>query len=516
MTAPRPDAYLGIDLGAESGRAMVGVLRDGQVALHPVHRFANSPVSRAGGLYWDIESLWANVLESVRRGREWVDSHGARLRSVGVDTWGVDFALLSASGELACAPRCYRDPRHQPAYERILAEWGADSIYQATGIQFLALNTLYQLAAGQPEFTRAGAARLLFMPDLMHYRLTARMANEATIASTSQMVDVRTGQWIADWFVRLGLSPGLVAPTLPPATVLGSLSGPVAAATGAPADTQVILPASHDTASAVAAVPAGQEPSWCYISSGTWSLLGAEIASPCVTPATQAAGFTNERGVGNTIRFLKNLTGLWLVQECRREWEQSGQTFDYEQLAALARGAEPFRTVVDPCDGPFASPGGMVEKIRQFARRTGQPPPETPGQVVRGCLEGLALAYRRTLRELEAVLGARFAVIHVVGGGSRNALLNQLTADATGRPVIAGPSEATALGNVLIQAMGDGRVRDRFELRRIAAARPSWRASSRARQRSGTRRKRGWHDRPAAAAVRLIRSFAAGRSSDIS
>jgi rhamnulokinase len=464
-------AYLAIDLGAESGRVIAATLADGRIELEEIHRFGHEPVWLPTGLHWDITGIWREIVAGLRKAADWRSSRDVRLVSVGVDTWGVDWALIDQAGELVGLPHAYRDPRNQAAYERVVAQLGAERIYQTTGIQFMALNTLNSLAAHQLTDPRAlaSAARLLFMPDLFHYWLSGEAANEATIASTSQMTDCRSRAWATELVAELGLPSHMLHATVAPGTVLGTIRPQLAADTGLPADLQVVAPASHDTASAIAAVPGSENTSWCYLSSGTWSLLGAELQQPCVSPAAQAAVFTNELGVLGTTRFLKNIPGLWLVQECRRELARQGREIDYAGLARLAAQSEPFRTLVDPSDETFGSPGNMLERIAAVARRSGQPAPESPGQFVRACLESLALAYREKLAQLESILDRRFEVIHVVGGGGKNGLLCQMTADATARRVVVGPYEATALGNALVQAMAFGAVSNLVELRRIVA-----------------------------------------------
>jgi rhamnulokinase len=464
------NAYIAIDLGAESGRVIVGVLADERLHLEEVHRFAHEPIWLPTGLHWDITGIWRETLAGLRRAAAWTKANRVDPVSVGVDTWGVDWALVDDAGELVGLPHAYRDPRNTAAYEEVLAKLGRDRIYQTTGIQFMPLNTLYSLYAhklADPGALTGG--KLLFMPDLFHFWLSGRRTIEATIASTSQMVDCHTGDWAEEMLAELGLPTPEPRPITAPGDEIGPLLKKLAEDTGLPVGMRVVAPATHDTASAVAAVPAVEGTDWCYLSSGTWSLLGAEIDAPCVTGAAQAASFTNERGVANTIRFLKNIPGLWLVQECRREFARAGQEFNYETLARLAEEAPAFGALIDPAHEAFQSPGDMPRKIAEFARTTGQPTPESPGQLVRSCLESLALAYREKLETLEAILGRRFEVIHVVGGGGKNALLSQMTADATGREVVVGPFEATATGNALVQAMAVGDVRDLAELRKIVA-----------------------------------------------
>ena len=462
-------AYLAIDLGAESGRAIVGIVDEGQLTLHDVHRFRHLARQLPSGLHWDLMGLWGNILDGVRCAVEWAEEHDMTLTSLGVDTWGVDYAVIGKSGDLLALPHCYRDERNNVAFEEAVEAVGSEALYDATGIQLLALNTLYQVLAqhhAEPDVLPQ-ADKLLFMPDLLHYFFTGKATCEATIASTSQMTDARTGGWNLDLLTKLNLPTQMLGEIVPPGSTVGKLLPHVAAATGASPDLQVVAPASHDTASAVAAVPADANTNWCYVSSGTWSLMGAELAEPCLTAEARAANFTNEGGVDGTIRFLKNLIGLWPVQECRRAFEQSGNTLDYAELTQAAADVEPFRTLIDLNYPPLMSPGEMPEKIAEFARNTSQPEPTTPGQLVRCCLESLALHYRRTLEELESVIDRRFDVMHVVGGGGRNKLLNQMTANAIGRPAIVGPEEATAAGNVLVQAIAAGQIADLSELRQV-------------------------------------------------
>lgn len=485
-------AYIAIDLGAESGRVMIGELaatrRGGcpRLRLEEVHRFNHDAQWWPTGLHWDITGIWREILAGLRRAADWARSNRARLVSVGVDTWGVDWALVDNAGELVGLPHAYRDPRNRNAYEQVLAKLGKERIYQTTGIQFMPLNTLYSLYAHQlaDPGALAAADQLLFMPDLFHFWLSGNRVVEATNASTSQMVDCHTGDWAREMVAELGIPTQILGPISPPGTEVGKLRGTLVEVTGLSADLRVVAPATHDTASAVAAVPAGVGPGdgplfsqsrekgtvpWCYLSSGTWSLLGAEIDAPCTSPAAQSASFTNELGIDGTIRFLKNIPGLWPVQECRRDFARRGENLDYAALARLANEAAAFRTIVDLGHASLQTPGEMPRKIEEFAASTGQPKPGSAGEFVRTCLESLALAYRDKLEALESILDRRFDVIHIVGGGGKNELLNQMTASATGRRVIVGPYEATATGNVLVQAMSSGEISDLAGLRRIVS-----------------------------------------------
>ncbi|XVJ58931.1 MAG: rhamnulokinase [Tepidisphaera sp.] len=462
--------HLAIDLGAESGRAVVGVLSDGVLETAEVHRFAHAPRSVSGGLFWDLDLLWREIRAGLAAAGAWCKGRGVSLATVGVDTWGVDYALVDAAGELLESPRCYRDPRNAAAYERVLAEVGEETIYAATGIQFMALNTLYQLAATKqetPDLLRR-ASRLLFMPDLFHFMLTGEMKTERSIASTSQMLDPTTGTWATSLLERCGIPGRILGEPVDAGTVVGAVKRSVLDEAGVAGPVLVVTPAAHDTASAVAAVPAGPGP-WAYLSSGTWSLMGVELSTPILSEQARRAPFTNELGVGRSVRFLKNIAGLWLLQETRRDLAELGESKDYAELAREAEASPAFRTLIDPDRAEFAAPGGMIGKIQAFARATGQPEPRTSGELARSCVDSLALAYGRVGEKLRAVTGTTPETLHVVGGGGRNALLNQLTADATGMNVAVGPYEATSTGNLLIQAMGVGAVGGIGELRRISA-----------------------------------------------
>jgi rhamnulokinase len=453
---------LAIDVGAESGRGILGRFDGSRVTLETVHRFPNGPVRLLDQLVWDAPGLYREILTAVRKA-----AADPGVDSVGVDTWGVDFGLIGRDGSLLGLPRHYRDPHTETAMAEAFAVVPRDEIYRRTGVQFLRFNTLYQLLAlrrdGSPQFEAAKS--LLFMPDLFHYWLTGNPVNEFTNASTSQMTDPCRRGWDQELCARFGLPGKLLGPIVPPGTALGPVRPSVAADTGGGA-IPVVAPATHDTASAVAAVPASGE-NWAYLSSGTWSLLGVELPEPVVTDASLAANFTNEGGLGGTTRFLKNIMGLWLVQECKHSFERAGHRHSYDELARLAEAAEPFRSLIDPDDPSFLLPPDMPAAIAAFCRRTGQLEPDSPGAFVRCCLESLALQYRHVLELLERLTGRRVDVLHVVGGGCQNALFNQFTADAIQRPVLAGPVEATALGNVLAQALGHGWLASHDDVRAV-------------------------------------------------
>ena len=447
--------YLAFDLGAESGRAMLGTLAGGRLALEELHRFPNTPVRVFQALYWDTLRLWHDIqqgLAAATRDRK------LALAGIGVDTWGVDFALLGADGMLVDNPRHYRDPRTNGVMEKLFAVVPREEVFRQTGIQFMQLNTLYQLyamkLAASPAL--ATARTLLFMPDLFNYWLTGNAKSELTIASTSQFYNPRARRWASEIFAALGLPAGILPEIVEPGTKLGEHAGiPVYATAG------------HDTASAVAAVPA-EGTDWVYISSGTWSLMGVEADAPVIDDRTRALNFTNELGVSGKIRLLKNIAGLWLLQECRRAWIAEGTEYSYAELTQMAAQARPFVTSIDP--DAFLEPGDMPAKIAAHCREKGRPAPSTPGEFARTILESLAARYSQVLESLEAVMGRRYRVIHIVGGGSRNRVLNQFVADATDRTVIAGPTEATAMGNILIQAMAAGEVRDLAQAREVVRA----------------------------------------------
>lgn len=470
-TTNGPSHFLAFDLGAESGRAVLGKLHGGRLSVHEVRRFPNTPLPLNGHIHWNVHALLAEMKAAMR---EAAGAMGARPASLGVDTWGVDFGLLDRDGGLLGLPFCYRDHRNAGAMEDYLKLVPREALYEATGIQFMPFNTLFQVYAMVRDRSPLldAAADLLFMPDLFNYLLTGRKAAEHTIASTSQMLDPRTRAWIPGLFQAMGLSKRLLQPIVDPGTVLGNLTEAVAAQTGY-RDVSVVATAGHDTAAAVAAVPAeGRD--WAYISSGTWSLVGVEETAPVLSPQSLAANFTNEGGVGGTVRFLKNVTGLWLVQGCRKAWGGEAAP-TYEELARAAAEAPPFAALVDPDHPGFLNPPDMPEAVAAYCRATGQKPPASRAALVRSLFESLALKYRHVIDQLRLVRGRPVERIHVIGGGSRNALLCRFTAEATGLPVVAGPAEATAVGNILVQAMAMGRVaspagiraiiRDSFELR---------------------------------------------------
>ena len=456
--------YVALDLGAESGRAVVGCFDGEKLTLSTLHRFPNRPVKVFGGLYWDVLRLFGEMVAALGLYRR---EFGDRLEGIGLDTWGVDFALIGRDNQLIGNPHHYRDPRTEGMLDAAFERVPRKEIFEDTGIQFMEINTLYQLLSiklsEHPALDQAEA--LLMMPDLFNFWLTGVKVCEFSDATTTQFYDPRQRDWARPLLEKLGLPTHFLQEIVQPGTVLGPLHPDIAAETGLPG-VSVIAPACHDTGSAVAAVPAQSE-DFAYISSGTWSLMGVESPEPVISEDSLAFNFTNEGGVCDTFRLLKNIMGLWLVQECRRTWAQEGKELSYTEITHMATQSAAFGPLVEPDSHEFLRPGDMPSRIREFCVRTGQEQPKTRGEIVRCALESLALKYRWVLEKLELMRGKRLAVIHVVGGGSQNQLLCQLTADATQRPVIAGPIEAAATGNILMQALAQGRIASLSEGRDI-------------------------------------------------
>ena len=447
--------FLAFDLGAESGRAVMGLLKGGKLRLADVHRFANGGVSVGKSLYWDVLRLFDEMKQGLRLA---VQAHGRDISGAGVDTWGVDFGLLGPNDVLLENPHCYRDSRIDGMMAEAEKLAPRQEIYEQTGIQFMPVNTLYQmLAVSRTDPWQLDTARtMLMMPDLFNFWFTGVKANEFTEATTTQFYNPRTGDWARSLLGKMGIPTHFLGEVVQPGTVLGKLRRSVADEVGA-AEIPFIAPATHDTGSAVAAVPATGR-GHVYISSGTWSLMGIESEEPVINERALEFNVTNEGGVANTFRVLRNIMGLWLVQECRRTWAQEGTEHTYAELTDMAAAAEPFRSLVDPDDVSFLKPGDMPSRIAEFCKRTDQPAPADKGSVVRCALDSLALKYRWVLERLEMLTGRRLEPIHIVGGGTQNRLLCQLTANVTARPVVAGPVEATAIGNILVQAFGLGHI----------------------------------------------------------
>jgi rhamnulokinase len=459
--------YLAIDLGAESGRLIVGSLADDHLVLTETHRFANRPVCLPDGLHWDVLRLWSEIKTGLCLSS---GQFNQGLDGVGIDSWGVDFALLDRSGAMLSNPHHYRDERTNGMLEAAFQCMPPAQIFASTGIQFMQINTLYQLLSislqGSPLLDMAD--RFVTIPDLFNYWLSGVITNEFTNATTTQCFDPRRRDWVFPVLNAMGIPARIFGPVADPGTLIGPLRPDLAHETGLD-QARVILPACHDTGSAVAAIPArGRDFAW--ISSGTWSIIGVEASMPQVDEKALQYNFTNEGGVFGTWRLSKNVMGLWLVQECRRLWSRPGDELSYAELTRQADEAEPFLCVLDPDDEGFLHPADMPSRIQQYCVETGQTVPQTRGQIVRAALEGIALKYRFQLERLEELTRKHLSPIHIVGGGTRNRLLNQFTADATGRTVIAGPVEATAIGNLLVQAIGLGALGSLAEARQVVHA----------------------------------------------
>jgi rhamnulokinase len=446
--------YIACDLGAESGRVMLGTLANDQLSIEEIHRFPNGAIAIRESLRWDVLRLFEEIKDGLRK----IAARGISASSVSCDSWGVDYVLLHGNEPMLTAPFQYRDSRTDGGLERAFAVMPADEIFAETGIQFLFMNTLYQLHADllQRPALFSLADRFLTIGDYFNFLFSGVPKAEESLASTTQLYNPQQRMWSKKLIKKFGFPERIFPEVVPSGTRLGPLLPALAAETGL-RDAQVLASCSHDTGAAVAAVPAEGD-SWAYLSSGTWSLLGIESPAPIITAKSRQYNFTNEIGYGGSIRFLKNIIGLWILQECRRAWAKAGENYNYDQLTQMAE-AVPLgagRAFIDPNETRFAKPDNMPQKIVDYCRETNQPAPTTAGEFVRCVLESLALLYRQTLDQIEEVTGRKLATLYIVGGGSKNQLLNQFTADATGRPVIAGPVECTAIGNVLIQAIAMG------------------------------------------------------------
>ena len=453
--------YLALDLGAESGRAIAGTFDGERLTLREMHRFPNVPVHLGEGVHWDMPTLFGEIKRGIAAAASMFDDG---VVSVGVDTWGVDYGLLDSQGRLMGLPYQYRDPRTAGIQDSVMERLGRDFLYEQSGIQLMGMNTLYQLLSEPPEWLDQ-ASRLLFIPDLVNYWLTGQMATERTFASTSQLYNVRERDWAYPLLDAVGLPPHMLGEVRDAGESLGPLLPRVAEETGG-RNINVVLPGTHDTASAVAAVPASDD-SWAFLSSGTWSLLGVETPEPVMNGGARAFELGNEVGVLGTMRPLKNISGLWLVQQCRATWEAEGNSYSYDELTQMADAAAPFSAIIDPDNPSFTPAGDMPSRVVEFCLKTGQEPPTTRGEMVRTILESLALRYRVVLEAIEGIIEERKDTLHIVGGGGQNFLLNQFTANALGRQVVVGPVEATAAGNVLMQLFSDGEISSLAEGRDI-------------------------------------------------
>jgi rhamnulokinase len=456
-------AVLAFDLGAGSGRALLGRLTDSRITAEEIHRFPNDPVAVGDRLHWDILRLY----HEIKQGLQIAGRRGEDIRGVGIDSWAVDYGLLDAGGELIGNPYHYRDSRTDGVMERLIAKIGADEIFSRTGIQFLTFNTICQLLAMKEADHSAlrTARRFLMIPDLIRYFLTGEAANEFTNATTTQLYNPVKGDWDDRLLLAIGIPKDWFGPVLMPGTAAGELRASVRSELGLGAIC-VTAVAEHDTGSAVAAVPAESD-TFAYLSCGTWSLLGTEVPEPVITEEARKLNFTNEGGVYGTFRLLKNIMGLWILEECRRAWKREGLDMSHDGLLARAKAARPFAALIDPDDPSFLAPGGMPERVRAYLVRTGQPAPRDDGAIARCVLESLALKYRHILEQTERLSGRTFDKLHMVGGGIRNRLLCQWTANAIGRPVWAGPIEGSAIGNLAVQWIASGDLADIREARAV-------------------------------------------------
>lgn len=458
--------FLAFDIGATSGRAVLATLTNGKFEMQEIHRFPNNLLELHGKYYWDIYHLYNELKKSLSL----CGSQQIELDSIGIDTWGVDFGCLAQDGSLLGLPRAYRDPYTEGAPEEFFRLVPREEVYRLTGIQIMNFNSLFQLFRGQQEkfAPLVHAEEILFMPDLLSYLLTGNRVCEYTDASTSQLLNPVTKQFEASLLTAAGVSPSIVRPVVMPGTVVGELTDAIVRETGI-GKVPVIAVAGHDTASAVAAVPALDQ-HFAYLSSGTWSLMGIETEQPIITTESYENNFTNEGGIEGTTRFLKNITGMWLLEQCRKEWERAGRTYSYPEIVQMAEQAVPFRCFVNPDDPCFANPTSMSEAIANYCKETGQTVPATDAEFIRCIFESLALRYNEVIQMLTKMAPFPIERLHVIGGGSKNRMLNQFTANAIGMPVIAGPSEATAIGNSMIQARSAGIVSSRWEMRELIAA----------------------------------------------
>ncbi len=456
--------YIAVDLGAESGRVMIGSVSADRLILEEIHRFGNGPIEEDGALKWDFQKLMTEIKAGIAKAAK---AAGAQVWGIGVDSWGVDFGLLDANGDLIENPYHYRDSQTNGMMEKAYELMPKRDIYENSGIQFMQLNSLYQLLAMRRanSIALAKAKDLVFVGDLVSYHLCGKIFAEYTLASTSQFMDMKTGQWSKPILDALKLPSNILPKIVAPGTIVGQLGAKIGVELGC-GPIPVIAVGAHDTASAVAAVPASGG-KWAYLSSGTWSLMGVEIPKAVVSDKTFQHDFTNEGGVQNTIRLLKNIMGLWLTQECRRQWQREGQELTYDEMEQLAQDAKPFTAHLDVDDISFLAPGDMPKRINEYLERTGRQTTEDKGQIIRIILESLALRYRAIMESIEDATGDQIEALHIVGGGIQNELLCQFTANAIGKKVIAGPIEATASGNILMQAIATGQIESLGQAREI-------------------------------------------------
>ncbi|GHT25548.1 L-fuculose kinase [Planctomycetales bacterium] len=471
---PKQKTYLAVDMGASSGRHIAGHFDGKTLTLEEIYRFENGPVDIAGTLFWNLPGLWSSVLKGIQ---EAAARFGDGIISIGADTWGVDFALLGKNDTLLSNPVCYRDARTDGIMEKAFQTVSREDIFQQTGLQFMQFNTLYQLIAMKQMRNPLldAAESFLMIPDFFHFLLSGEKSNEFTNATTTQFFNPVKNEWAADLLQRFGLPNSILRPVSPPGTVLGNLRRKIADAAGL-TDTKVVLPGSHDTASAVMSVPATSktgQTDWAYISLGTWALMGIESPKPVINETVSEFNFTNEGGVGGTMRILKNICGLWLIQECRRTWNQQGHTgrtglpLDWEDLNWMTQAAKPLLSFINPDAREFLGPTDMPKAVADFCAKTKQPIPQNEGAILRCALDSIALKFRRTLEMCEKISGTKIETLHIVGGGTKNLQLCQATADACNRRLITGPIEATGIGNIMMQAVAAGDVSGIEEARQV-------------------------------------------------
>ncbi len=456
--------YAACDLGAESGRVMLGTIGDGELRIEEIHRFPNELIYVNGSIRWDL----LRIFEQLKIGLAQIAKRGISLRSLSVDSWGVDYVLIGGGQPMLSQPRNYRDPRNRKYADKLHEQLSPKEIFEYTGLECMPINTIYQLYADMHESPGLLdlAETFLNVGDYMNYLFSGVVAAERSLASTTQLYCPVEHDWAWDLIDRVGLQRDLFPELIDSGTQLGPLLPEVAEQTGLD-EVQVVATCSHDTGAAVAAVPAAEDSSWAFLSSGTWSLIGLELEHPPLNDEVRHASFTNEIGYGRTVRFLKNIVGLWIVQECRRHWLSEGEEFGYAALTALAAESEPLQSLINPDDERFFAPGDMPEKVRSYCRETGQTEPHSHGELVRTVLESLALSYSRCVHSMERLAEVKIETLHILGGGSKNELLNQFAANATGLEILAGPDEATAMGNILVQALADGKLGSIWEARQF-------------------------------------------------
>lgn len=456
--------FLAFDFGASSGRAMLAKFDGNKIELEEKHRFSNDPVNINGSLYWDVLRLFYEIRQGILN---CVHTGDGDIDSIGIDTWGVDYGLLDKNDKLLSNPYHYRDTRTDGMYEKAFGIVPKEEIFKETGIAFNWFNTLYQLLSSKlsDDVSLKEAKTMLFMPDLFNFFLTGKKRTEYTVASTSQMFDSQKYDWAREMLDKFGINPDLLPEMVYPGEIIGTVKPELAEELGIK-EVPVVAVASHDTGSAVASVPVTDNKDFVYISSGTWSLMGVELDKPNVSDEALKYNFTNEGGVNKSIRFLKNIMGLWLIQESRRQWQREGTLLSFDELEREAREATPFRSLIDPDYSAFETPGNMPERIRKYCEMTNQPVPETTGAVIRTIAESLAFKYRQVVEGMEEVTGKKYSVINIVGGGIKDKMICQFTANATNRVVNAGPVEATSIGNVIVQGIALGAIKDLNEGRK--------------------------------------------------